>query len=80
MVIAPDFTEEALWFFSKKKNVRVLKLPLWDLSTQPMVRGIDGGFLIQDEDTGADGTLECVANGAGEPSGLLHLERWSPSI
>ena len=74
VVIAPDFTEEALWFFSKKKNVRVLKLPLRDLSTQPMVRGIDGGFLIQDEDTGADGTLECVANGAGEPSqGLLHF-------
>ena len=74
VVIAPDFTEEALWFFSKKKNVRVLNLPLRDLSTQPMVRGIDGGFLIQDEDIDADGTLECVANGAGEPSqGLLHF-------
>ena len=45
---------------SPKRMYRVLKLPLRDLSAQPMVRGIDGGFLIQDEDTGADGTLECV--------------------
>ena len=58
----------------QKEECACAQLPLRDLSTQPMVRGIDGGFLIQDEDIDADGTLECVANGAGEPSqGLLHF-------
>ena len=67
VVIAPDFTEEALWFFSKKKNVRVLKLPLRDLSAQPVVRSIDGGFLIQDEDCGLDTEYRCVHQGELNP-------------
>ena len=67
VVIAPDFTEEALWFFSKKKNVRVLKLPLRDLSAQPVVRSIDGGFLVQDEDCGLDTEYRCVHQGELSP-------------
>ena len=67
VVIAPDFTEEALWFFSKKKNVRVLKLPLRDLSAQPVVRSIDGGFLVQDEDCGLDTEYRCVHQGELNP-------------
>ena len=45
-----------------------------DLSAQPMVRGIDGGFLIQDEDTGADGTLEaCCQRRRGTFTGTAAL-------
>lgn len=54
VVIAPDFSEEALWFFSKKKNVRLLKLDMKDLSQQNIIRSIDGGFLVQQEDSGLD--------------------------
>ena len=74
VVIAPGFTEDALWFFSKKKNVRVLQLELRDLSDQPVVRSIDGGFLIQDEDCGLDTKFDCVAQGSSKPSSeLLHF-------
>ena len=71
VVIAPEFTEEALLFFSKKKNVRVLQLPLRDLSDQPVVRSIDGGFLIQDEDLDLDATFTCAAEAGLKPSSDL---------
>ena len=71
VVIAPEFTDEALWFFSKKKNVRVLQLPLRDLSDQPVVRSIDGGFLIQDEDLELDTTFVCAADSGLQPTSEL---------
>lgn len=58
VIIAPDFSEEALWFFSKKKNVRLLKLSMESVPEGNTLRSIDGGFLVQNEDTGLDSKFE----------------------
>ncbi|AZZ36711.1 bifunctional phosphoribosylaminoimidazolecarboxamide formyltransferase/IMP cyclohydrolase PurH [Bdellovibrio sp. qaytius] len=51
VLIAPDFTQEALELFAKKKNVRLLKTPLREYNQkETMMRSISGGMLIQDED------------------------------
>lgn len=60
VIIAPDFTDGALSFFAKKKNLRLLKLGPKDLSRQNIVRSIDGGFLIQQEDSGLDSEFTLV--------------------
>jgi phosphoribosylaminoimidazolecarboxamide formyltransferase/IMP cyclohydrolase len=57
VVAADDFTREALDFFAKKPNIRLLKLPV---SRRP-VPGIDwkrieGGLLVQDADNEPDQT------------------------
>ena len=52
-IIAPGYTEEALDLFKRKKNLRLLSLPLQPQSSETKtidVRPISGGFLIQDED------------------------------
>jgi phosphoribosylaminoimidazolecarboxamide formyltransferase/IMP cyclohydrolase len=51
VVIAPDFTEEALKVFSKKKNVRLLKSPVREkVESEFIVKSISGGLLMQNED------------------------------
>ncbi len=51
ILIAPDFTNEALELFSKKKNMRILKTPCKNkLSQEKMIKSINGAILIQDED------------------------------
>ncbi len=51
LVIAPSFSEEALKIFSKKKNVRLLKVPVRPKDEKEMIlKSISGGLLIQDED------------------------------
>jgi phosphoribosylaminoimidazolecarboxamide formyltransferase/IMP cyclohydrolase len=52
VVLAPDFTGEALEVFAAKKQLRILKTPKgWPLSAYGMdVRSIGGGFLIQRPD------------------------------
>lgn len=50
VVIAPEFSEEALEIFRKKKNLRVLKV---DGNAKPNpfeYRQISGGYLVQDQD------------------------------
>ena len=50
-VVAPDFTDEALEIFKKKKNLRVLKWPqISSQSRELKVKTIDGGFLLQTQD------------------------------
>jgi phosphoribosylaminoimidazolecarboxamide formyltransferase/IMP cyclohydrolase len=49
IVIAPDYTPEALRILSKKKNLRVIKT--FGRSVWKDVKKISGGFLLQDEDT-----------------------------
>lgn len=52
-VIAPDFEDEALKILSKKKNIRVMKLPMDNEKTNENlldVKRISGGFLIQNKD------------------------------
>jgi phosphoribosylaminoimidazolecarboxamide formyltransferase/IMP cyclohydrolase len=55
VVAADDFTREALDFFAKKPNIRLLKLPV---SRRPVPgidwKRIDGGLLVQDADVEPD--------------------------
>lgn len=51
VIIAPDFSESALEFFSKKKNIRLIKInPKSNHQGEKTVKSINGGFLVQDED------------------------------
>lgn len=53
VVIAPDFSTEALKIFSKKKNLRLLKLTGLDkkIKRKGMIyRNVVGGFLLQERD------------------------------
>jgi phosphoribosylaminoimidazolecarboxamide formyltransferase / IMP cyclohydrolase len=61
IIIAPRFTEEALVVFGKKKNLRLLEVPVKDESTgEKLYRSISGGMLVQDEDEGMDTKFEPV--------------------
>lgn len=53
IVIAPSFTEDALAILTKKKNIRLLELPLDDHNgkTHQLV-SVHGGILVQDTDLG----------------------------
>lgn len=51
VVIAPEYSDEAMEIFRMKKNLRLIKLAPRDYYLgETMVRSIDGGFLIQEED------------------------------
>ncbi len=49
VVIAPDFNEEALIVFKKKKNLRILKQKKFP-EREFNISVLDGGFLVQQED------------------------------
>lgn len=52
IVIAPNFDQEALEIFKKKKNLRVLDLGKFDKRKKKIeIRNVDGGILVQDTDT-----------------------------
>lgn len=50
LVLAPDYDEEALKVFSKKKNLRVLKYVKDDNVTTKQIVSMNGGLLVQDLD------------------------------
>jgi phosphoribosylaminoimidazolecarboxamide formyltransferase/IMP cyclohydrolase len=51
VVAADEFTEEALTFFGKKPNIRLLKVPVSRRSTGGLDwKRIEGGLLLQDSD------------------------------
>jgi phosphoribosylaminoimidazolecarboxamide formyltransferase/IMP cyclohydrolase len=51
IVLAPNFEQEALDIFKKKKNLRVLEIGEFGKRSPKLeVRNIDGGLLIQDSD------------------------------
>ena len=55
IIIAPEFTPEALEVFSKKKNLRLLEISVKENTTgEKLYRSISGGMLVQDEDEGQD--------------------------
>jgi phosphoribosylaminoimidazolecarboxamide formyltransferase/IMP cyclohydrolase len=63
VVIAPDFSAEALSVFKKKKNVRLLKVPVRaKIESEFIVKSISGGLLMQNEDE---------SNGVSEPLKLV---------
>ena len=46
-ILAPDYEESALEILKRKKNVRILKIPEIFPKSKKSVRGIFGGFLVQ---------------------------------
>jgi phosphoribosylaminoimidazolecarboxamide formyltransferase / IMP cyclohydrolase len=50
VIIAPEFSEEALQIFDRKKNLRLLKINFKKQTNQKQVKSISGGFLVQDID------------------------------
>ena len=52
VIIAPDFSPESLEIFGRKKNLRLIPLPvsLGKTVKELSIRTIDGGFLLQEED------------------------------
>ncbi|MFD2611499.1 bifunctional phosphoribosylaminoimidazolecarboxamide formyltransferase/IMP cyclohydrolase [Paenibacillus gansuensis] len=55
IVIAPDFTPEALQILTQKKNIRLMKhgenfAAAGTASTAPVITTVEGGMLIQDRD------------------------------
>lgn len=65
VIIAPDYDEEALDFLQKRKNLRVLQLPVVPAS-QWQVRSVEGGFVVQEADQGDDdlNNLEVITRAA----------------
>lgn len=59
IVIAPDFTEDALDVFKKKKNLRIIKANQKPCDTIEFVK-VDGGLLVQDADLSFSQELEVV--------------------
>jgi phosphoribosylaminoimidazolecarboxamide formyltransferase/IMP cyclohydrolase len=49
VIIAPDFTQEALDTFKKKKNLRLIKVPLGYKEVSD-IKTIPGGFVFQERD------------------------------
>ncbi|WP_346863821.1 bifunctional phosphoribosylaminoimidazolecarboxamide formyltransferase/IMP cyclohydrolase [uncultured Draconibacterium sp.] len=61
IIIAPEFTDEALDVFGKKKNLRLLVTPVKnEITKEKLYRSISGGMLVQDEDEGLDAELNTV--------------------
>lgn len=52
VIIAPDFTEEALEIFSAKKNLRLIKIDGIDkpCKQEPQIKKVQGGILVQEGD------------------------------
>lgn len=60
VVIAPDYETEALAVFSKKKNLRILKMDFSENQEELDLRKISGGILLQTKDTVDYQKLEVV--------------------
>lgn len=60
VVLAPEFTPEALGVFAKKKNLRVLQTPR-PAGGFPRFRAVDGGMLLQQADEGFPETFHVVS-------------------
>jgi phosphoribosylaminoimidazolecarboxamide formyltransferase/IMP cyclohydrolase len=55
IIIAPEFTPEALDILGRKKNLRLLVTPVKpEVTGEKLYRSISGGLLIQDEDEGLE--------------------------
>ncbi len=75
VVAAPSFTDDAVEVLTRKKNVRLLRMPA-DASRDPVeFRPIDGGVLLQHVDriaaSGDDPTTWTLATGSPVPAATL---------
>lgn len=78
VIVAPDFTEEAVEILSKKKNIRLLKLedclkPIENSNTLD-IKKVDGGILVQCSNTKLlDGEIKVVTERAPTHSEMEQL-------
>jgi phosphoribosylaminoimidazolecarboxamide formyltransferase/IMP cyclohydrolase len=67
IIIAPDYTDEALESLRRWRNVRILRVPQGDAFPYDL-RRVGGGFLLQDPDRKPDENLELKTAGKREPT------------
>ncbi|MDA1191697.1 MAG: bifunctional phosphoribosylaminoimidazolecarboxamide formyltransferase/IMP cyclohydrolase [Candidatus Poribacteria bacterium] len=67
IVMAPDFTDEAVERLSRSQNLRVLKLPLVD-AYGARYRTVEGGMLIQEADAPDENAVEWNVATKREPT------------
>lgn len=60
IIIAPKFSEAAIKVLSTSKNIRLLELEIENKSSSKNIVSVNGGILIQDEDSSVLGEIECV--------------------
>lgn len=60
IIIAFDYTDEALAILQQKKNLRIYQIAPSDLSTSHQIKSVRGGILIQEANTDLADTLELV--------------------
>ncbi|HLV29956.1 MAG TPA: bifunctional phosphoribosylaminoimidazolecarboxamide formyltransferase/IMP cyclohydrolase [Chitinispirillaceae bacterium] len=61
ILIAPRFSVDALEILGKKKNLRLLEIPVKnEITGEKIYRSISGGMLVQDEDEGMDTQFDVV--------------------
>lgn len=74
VVLAPEFTPEALGVFARKKNLRVLQTPR-PAGGFPRLRVVDGGLLVQQADEGFPESFRVVSRRqpSREEQQALHL-------
>lgn len=71
ILVAPEYTDEALEVLGKKKNLRVLVTPIRPAEAgEKVYRSISGGMLVQGEDEGMDLEFKTVTNKEFEDSKL----------
>ncbi len=51
LILAPGFTEEALKAFSKRPDLRIIQYKLGDYGKHKQYVSVNGGLLVQDQDT-----------------------------
>ncbi len=51
VILAPGFTDEALKAFAKRPDLRLIEFKLGDYPKQPQYVTVNGGLLVQDQDT-----------------------------
>ncbi len=67
IVIAPEFDEDALIRLQKRKNLRILKVPI-AADSALLLRSIWGGLLVQEPDLAVESAAECSVVTARKPS------------
>jgi phosphoribosylaminoimidazolecarboxamide formyltransferase/IMP cyclohydrolase len=76
VIVAPSYTEEAKKVFAAKPNLRILQLPVYTGTEKAlMVRSISGGWVVQQEDEGADAEFK-PATGRPFPAEKSNLARF----
>ncbi|HYD19507.1 MAG TPA: bifunctional phosphoribosylaminoimidazolecarboxamide formyltransferase/IMP cyclohydrolase [Patescibacteria group bacterium] len=63
VVVAPSYSDAALKVFAAKPNLRLIALPTYSGQERAMmVRSISGGWVVQQEDEGADADFKPMTN------------------